>query len=208
MEFCWIAATLPCGDDSGEPRTPVDGEFFLVHVRWILILTVLFILPGCDGDPSAPELRDAPVYRSASEGFRFLVPDGWTQIANASLPSGELDKEVFLTRYRVRSPEMGAMLYVICFNDDESLDLQQYHSGASFRAQGWEVVSPMEEVKINESTGHRGLFKTTIDQNEMSKDVLCFRKNGRVYSFVGLYWSIDEKAQQQLNRAVESIIWD
>lgn len=179
-----------------------------MHVRWFFGPAMLVVLVGCGGGPSAPELRDSPVYRSASEGFRFLVPDGWTQIANASLPPGELDKEVFLTRYRVRSPEMGAMLYVVCFNDDASLDLEQYHSEASFRAPSWEVVSPMEEVIINETAGHRGLFKATLDKNEMSKDVLCFRKNGRVYSFIGLYWSTDEKAQQQLSRAVESVIWD
>jgi hypothetical protein len=38
--------------------------------------------------------------------------------------------------------------------------------------------------------------------------VVCFRKNGRVYSLVGLFWSTDDKGRQQIRRAAESTIWD
>jgi hypothetical protein len=38
--------------------------------------------------------------------------------------------------------------------------------------------------------------------------VVCFRRHGRIYSFVGLFWSSDDKAREQIRRAIESTIWE
>ena len=42
----------------------------------------------------------------------------------------------------------------------------------------------------------------------MTKEVVCFHQQGRLYSFAGLFWSTDDKGRQQIRRAVESTIWD
>jgi len=42
----------------------------------------------------------------------------------------------------------------------------------------------------------------------MTKEVVCFRRNNRVYSFVGLFWSNDDKAREQIRRALRSTIWE
>jgi len=98
---------------------------------------------GCDSTPEAPELVDSPVYQSASEGFRFRVPKGWTQTASSNLPPGDFEGENFLVRYLVQSPAGGATLQVICFIDNESqTDLEAHHAGPSFGVESWEVTSP------------------------------------------------------------------
>ena len=61
-------------------------------------------------------MSDAPVYQNNREGFRFLVPDNWTQDASTMLPRGPLDKEELLTRYRMRTAGPGASLEVLCFD--------------------------------------------------------------------------------------------
>lgn len=163
---------------------------------------------GCTGQPAAPILSDAPVYRNTTEGFRFLVPEGWTQTASSTLPPGKIPAEVFLVRYRVMSPEAGATLQVLCMSDDQSLDMEQHHGEGSFRAGKWDVVQPLQKIEINKRQADRITYKALAENREMSKHVTCFRVNGRVYSFVGLYFSIDDHARQQIERAADSVIWE
>jgi hypothetical protein len=171
-------------------------------------LLLPLLLAGCDSRPAAPILADSPVYRNEAEGFRFLVPQGWTQTASSALPTGDIQGEVFLVRYRVDSEEAGATLQVICMRDGPYLDLQQYHSGSSFRVNLWEVAEPRTEITIGGLAGDRMVYKALADRREMYKHVTSFRHNGRVYSFVGLYFADDENARLQIERAVESVIWE
>jgi hypothetical protein len=166
------------------------------------------MLAGCSGQPAAPLLSDAPVYRNATEGFRFLVPEGWTQTASSVLPLGKLQGEVFLARYNVRSAELGATLYIMCRDDDKSLDLVKYHAEGSFRVGHWDIAQPHRILQIHKVPADRMIYKAIDDMREVMKHVSCFRRNGRVYSFVGLYGANDEQAPQQIERAVDSVIWD
>jgi hypothetical protein len=166
------------------------------------------MLAGCSRQPVAPLLSDAPVYRNATEGFRFLVPEGWTQTASSVLPPGKLQGEVFLARYNVRSAELGATLYIICMDDDKSLDTVKHHGEASFRVGHWDIAQPHRTLQINKVSADRMIYKAIDDKREVIKHVTSFRRNGRVYSFVGLYGANDEQAPQQIERAVDSVIWD
>lgn len=160
---------------------------------------------GCRSErPEAPRLSDAPVYRNAREGFRFLVPEGWTQTASAVLPSGDLDGENFLVRYNVPSRQAGATLQVLCFQERGATDLRAHHAGPSFGVRAWEPIGEVETVEWGGLTGERHRYRS----GPMSKDVVCFRRGGRVYSFVGLYHSDDAIAAQQIMRAVKSIVWE
>lgn len=184
------------------------GKRFVVFCAVALALYALVLLFGFGSSPEAPELRDAPVYENEQEGFRFMVPDGWTQTASSILPPGDLDGEAFLVRYRVKSPEAGSTLQIECFQEEEPTDLLKYHSGPSYRVERWEPKSESETVTLGGREAHRILFEATMDGRKLSKEVVCFRKEDRVYSFVGLFASTDEKARQQIQRAVNSVIWD
>jgi len=171
-------------------------------------LCATVLLPGCGADPEAPELRDSPVYENPQEGFRFMVPDGWTQTASSILPEGDLKGEAFLVRYRVKSPVAGSTLQIECLQEDGRMSLQEHHSAASYRVDRWEPATEPEAVTIGGRQAQRMLFEAMMDNRRLSKEVTCFRKGNRVYSFVGLFAAEDEKAQQQIRRAVNSLIWE
>ena len=137
-----------------------------------------------------------------------MVPDGWTQTASSILPTGDLDGEVFLARYRVKSPEAGSTLQIECFQENEPADLREYHSGPSYRVNRWEPSGEPETVTLGGREAQRLMFEATMDGRKLSKEVVCFRKGNRVYSFVGLFSFTDEKARQQIQRAVASVSWD
>jgi hypothetical protein len=171
----------------------------------LLLSVVLF---GCRERPRAPALRDAPVYHSPQEGFRFLVPDGWTQNAIAVLPSGRLEGENFLVRYRMKTPEQGATLQIVCSQDSASLDLDRHHAGPSYRVPQWKLVEPAEEIHVNGVAARRMVYAGPSGGRPMTKEVVCFRRNDRVYAFVGVFLARDEKAREQIRRAVGSVLWE
>ena len=173
----------------------------------LLLLSAVWV-SGCESRPSAPALRDTPVYQNKQEGFRFLVPEGWTQSASAILPPGQLEGETFLVRYRMKTPEQGASLQVLCFEDSGDCDLREHHSGPAFRVQHWEPTDVGETIDVNGTKAERHIYSAVIDGKRMTKEVACFRRGSRVYSFVGLFYSTDDKAREQIRRAVGSVIWD
>jgi hypothetical protein len=164
-------------------------------------------LGGCGPGPKAPALRDSAVYQNNREGFRFLVPDGWLQSANAQLPEEDLEGEVLLVQYKMRTPGMGASVEVLCFDEDQPSDLHQYHAGPSHGTTRWKSAQPAEDLEINGTSSQRFVYTAKISGKEMTKEVAAFRRGKRVYSFIGLFWSSDDNAREQLRRAVNSIIW-
>jgi hypothetical protein len=175
---------------------------------WLFAALFFVAAAGCGRGPSAPELSNSPVYRNAAEGFRFLVPDDWIQTASSNLPPGDLEGEIFLVRYSLSTPEAGATLMVVCMSESESIDLQGRHAEATFNVATWDVVDRQRTVTMNGSPAERIVYRGVMGGREMTKHVTCFRRNGRVYSFIGLYWSSDEMARQQIERALESVIWE
>lgn len=173
-----------------------------------LLALLLALASGCGDRPAAPELSDSPVYRNSAEGFRFLVPEGWTQTASSTLPPGKLEGEVFLVRYRLQSPEIGATVQVLCMADGAYRNLEQHHAGSSFRVALWDVTQALQKTTINGVPAELIIYKGLVNQREMTKHVTCFRHNGRIYSFVGLCWSTDDQARQQIERASQSVIWE
>jgi hypothetical protein len=185
---------------------------FPTHVNSRTVCTLAFllfsVLGGCRERPRAPALRDGPVYHCPQEGFRFLVPDGWTQNASAVLPTGRLEGENFLVRYRMKTPEQGATLQIVCWQDSASLDLEQHHASPSYGVQQWKLAEPSETIQVNSVPARRIVYTDTADKRPMTKEVVCFRQNDRVYAFVGLFSSRDEKAREQIRRAVASVLWE
>ncbi len=171
-------------------------------------MLLLVSLCGCQRRPSAPDLRDSKVYHSREEGFRFLVPDGWIQTASAVLPPGDLQGVSFLVKYRINTPEPGALLQVECLADKPDLDLLKHHAGPSYRVEKWTPSGSSQDLQIHEVRAQRLIYSASVGGRQMTKEVVCFRRSGRLYSFAGLFWSTDDKGRQQIRRAVESTIWD
>ena len=173
---------------------------------WLLVSAVL-IAAGCSRSPSAPALGDTPVYQNNREGFRFLVPENWTQVASGVLPRGELEGEVLLVKYRMRTAGKGALLEVLCFDAEKYPDLQKYHAEPSHGSKNWKLDEPPETMDINGTNAERLIFSTEVNKQAMVKEIVAYRREQRVYSFIGLFWASDIKAREQLRRAVDSIIW-
>jgi hypothetical protein len=184
------------------------AKFPRFPLRFVVAACLLAALGSCQRRPSAPDLRDSKVYQSRPEGFRFLVPDGWVQTASAALPPGELEGQSFLVKYRINSPEPGARLQIECMADQANLDLGQHHASPSYGVKRWQPSAPPEDLQIHGADAQRLVYSADVEQRKMTKEVVCFRRRGRVYSFVGLCWSSDDKGRQQIRRAVESTIWD
>ncbi len=174
---------------------------------WGVLIGTLVWSCGCDSGPRAPLLRDSPVYHSESEGFRFRVPEGWNQSANSVLPAGDLPGDIFLTRYQVKTTEGGASMQIICSNDKAVEQLEKHWSAPAFGVVEWKVVESLQKVKAGPIAGERIVYSGQQGGKTLMKHVTCLHKNKRLYSFVGLYWEHDAAARQQIERALDSLIW-
>jgi predicted Zn-dependent protease len=167
--------------------------------------TIVALSSGCDSRPRAPALRDSAVYQNRSAGLRFLVPQGWTQVASSVLPSGELTSEFMLVKYQMRTTAQGATLELLCFDDSASSDLVAYHAQASHGIAEWKRVGEPVEVTQTGVAGQRAEYHGNVAKSMMHKDVTVFRRGRRVFSFVGLYWQDDQAAREEIRRAVDSL---
>ena len=171
-----------------------------------LIASLVVLVVGCDSRPSAPALRDSAVYTNEDAGLKFLVPTGWTCSASAVLPS-QIEREIVLAQWRMRTPVQGASVEILCFDKEQPFDLHRYHSGPSHGSKQWRSQKDPLEIKINGNSATRMTYVAEISGTEMRKHVVCFRRGLRVFSFIGLFYESDEKAEQQLQRALDSIQW-
>jgi len=124
------------------------------------------------------------------------------------LPPGKLDGEIFLVRYNLTTSEMGATFQVVCLDDKDSLNLEAHHTESSFRVVKWDISEGRQPITINGVPAERMVYTAQADNRATTKIVTCFRKNGRVYSLIGVFWSNDENAKQQIERAIGDIIWE
>jgi hypothetical protein len=86
--------------------------------------------------------------------------------------------------------------------------MHEHHAGPAFRVQHWEPSEPGETVDVNGTPAERHIYSAVIDGKRITKEVACFRRNSRIYSFVALFAATDDKAREQVRRAVGSVIWD
>jgi hypothetical protein len=85
--------------------------------------------------------------------------------------------------------------------------LEKYHAEPSHGCKDWKLAEPPESLEVHGATGERLVYNAALGGQQMVKEIVAFRREGRVYSFIGLFWKSDDKAHQQLRRAVGSIIW-
>jgi hypothetical protein len=161
---------------------------------------------GCAYRPHAPVLRNEPVFQSSREGLRFNVPDGWIQHTRADIPPGKVDKERLLVAYRQsEDAPIGADLEVSLIDLPPDADLAAYLAAASHGAARWQSAGKPEELSMNGEAALRYVF--TASRDRMFKEAVVFRRQERVYFFVGLFAASDKQARQQIRRAIESVTW-
>ena len=197
----------PTFEELAETLATKSARVWRPLIAWGVLAGAIVGTCGCDSSPHAPLLRDSPVYHSESEGFRFRVPEGWSQSTNTVLPAGDLPGDVFLTRYQVKTTEGGASLQIICRNDVSAGQLEEHWSGPAFGVATWKVEEALQNVKAGPVAGERIVYSGLLGGKTIMKHVTCLHKNKRLYSFVGLYWQNDLFAREQLERALDSLIW-
>jgi hypothetical protein len=174
----------------------------------IAVLCACLALVGCDDRPKAPELRNTPVYHNKQAGFRFLVPDGWNQTTNAALPAGPIPGEVWVVRYMLQTPERGATLQLLAYEESLHPNAEAFHSEASFGVERWKPAGPSESIDADGVRGSRLIYGGSLQAREFTKEVAAFVRDGRVYCFVAMFQSRDDQAREQVRRAIGSLKWD
>jgi hypothetical protein len=164
------------------------------------------LLDGCKPKPKAPALLDEPVFQS-DEGFRFLVPEGWSMAARGNLPPGKLDKERLLVQYRRTIGDTQATLEVSAADLPDNADLADYLSGPSFSASHWEPSGSPEKVEAGGRPGKRYRFTATVNRVKLAKEITAFRRDERVYFFTLLFAPADATAPEQIRRAIGRLVW-
>lgn len=169
-------------------------------------LLALLLSWGCQPKPKAPALIDEPVYQS-SEGFRFLVPEEWTMIGRASPPTGRVEKECLLVQYRRSSGDSDAMVEISLMDLPEDADLLEYLSRPSFSVRRWKSLGQPESIEAGGASGTCYRFSGRAGKSDLAKEVIVFRRGGRVYFFTVLYSPKDATAVEQVRRSINGLTW-
>lgn len=165
---------------------------------------LLLILAGCSAEPQAPALRDGPVYLNDSAGFRFLVPQGWKQVANSQLPES-LEAEFLLVRYRLSTSPRGAVFETLCLPTADDAAITAHHAGPSHGAREWRPLPNGPGKPAPPANTRR--FTATIGGEQLVKEVTSVARANRVISFLGIYSDSDSAAREEIRRAVASLQW-
>jgi hypothetical protein len=158
--------------------------------------------------PRAPALIDEPVYHNAREGFRFLVPEGWTVHSRGEAPPGRADKERLLVNYQRYGADKPAQFEVTLIDFPSTSDLAAHLAEPSYGAEKWRPKGAAETLPLKGIDATRYLFTARVGKEETTKEVVAVRRGERVYFFTALYATGDTSARDQMRRVVESTIWE
>jgi len=172
---------------------------------WLTLALVL--LAGCNHRPRAPALQDEPVYLNAQEGFRFLVPTGWKQSARSILPPGPVQKERMLVEYKPPPAETAASLQVTCIDLPSGTSPESYLSTRRHGTEPWRQKGAVEPLDVNGESAVRLILTSRTGKEQLTREVVVFRRGDRAYFFTGLFPASDGKTREQVRQAVESVQW-
>lgn len=168
-----------------------------------LVLAVMLV--GCGWRPSAPPLRDDPLYQDRREGFRFFVPEGWKQRARGEVPTGKISGERMLAEYKCSACANPAALMVSVADVPVDSSLSDHLLKNTFTGEDWRLANPVEEFTINGVPAARITY--VMAKGEMIREVVAFRRGERVYFFKGFYARADAQSRKAIRTAVDTIVW-
>ncbi len=186
---------MPVSNPRGRPLGPA------------LALLPLVALAGCGSRPSAPPLEQGSVYRNSREGFRFLAPEGWQQVARGEVPPGKVEGERMLVEYRCLTCAARAALLVTVADVPAKTPLGAYVTKHNFTGEAWRSAGPTEDFTINGVPAVRLTYTMGGGKDQTVREIVAFRKGERVYFFKGIYGRSDTKSRKDIRAAVDSIVW-
>jgi hypothetical protein len=175
--------------------------------RQAALFVACALAAGCARKPQAPALLNETVYQNSQAGFRFLVPEGWTQSARSDSAPPKADKEYLLVRYELLTAEKPATLEVTLADVPETTGLAAFLSGPSHGRASWRQTGPAEELGIGDEPAIRLTFTGSVAGESVTREVTAFRRGERVTFFTGMYPAGDTKARDEIRRAVGSVLW-
>jgi hypothetical protein len=176
------------------------------NIRFGLFTAALLLGPGCEHRPRAPVLRNEPVYQNKREGFRLLVPEGWSQHAKAEFPPGRVEKERLLVGYTYVT-SLGMTSFEASMADlPPSADLAAYLAQASYGTNHWRQDTPPVDIEVDGVPCIRFSFVSDPDKRT-AKEAATFRRGERTYFFTGVFPASDSEAREAVRRAVASLLW-
>ena len=177
-----------------------------VWIRLILSLLLVGTEVGCSRRPAAPVLDNDPVFVNRGEGFRLLIPEGWSQAIKTNLPPGVLEKERTLVLYRAfdKNP---ASFEVTCIDLGEDADIDVYVTSRKRSGAGWTRSAEKEKVTVDGREGNRYYFQATVRGQPTSAEVVVFQKAKRFYFFSGYFPKGDLIRQKQIRQFLADLSW-
>ncbi len=165
----------------------------------------LGVSSGCDSGPHAPLLRDEAVYHNRSEGFRFMVPEGWKVQAKSNIPPDKFGIERMLVEY-TRASYVRATLQLSAVDLDPSANVAEYLEKHNIHKREYRTIEIEKGVTIGGATTDRYTFPNS--GQGFAKEVLPIRKGNRVFLFTGLFLKEDRQGRDSFRQAVASLVWD
>lgn len=186
--------------------TDTYADFTQRRRAYSLLLLVL-IAAGCDSRPKAPALQDGPVFKEPREGFRFLVPEGWKQLARGQVPPGKIPGERMLAEYKCLTCSRPGALMVSVADVPLSTSLSDYLTKNTRTGEDWKLSGPAEEFTINGVPAARITYLLRAGKQEAIREIVAFRRGERAYFFKGYYAGSDAASRQAIRTAVDTIVW-
>jgi hypothetical protein len=177
-------------------------------IGWRTLLVVLVMTGlGCNDRPRAPALEDSAVYQNEREGFRFLVPEGWTQQAKSMVPPGKLDHELILVVYRRYTVNPPATLQVSIQDPPEEANLAQLLIEARSEDTNWKLVRPPAEARVGNRTGKHLVFQGKSPLGRMDREVIAVRRGARVLFFTATFGPGDHASRDLMQQTFANVVW-
>jgi hypothetical protein len=176
----------------------------------IALAGLVAVAVGCETKPSAPPLSPEAVYRNDAAGLRFLTPDGWTPAAKTNPPPGPLGKPTRLVGYVTGAAKGQAQAELYAFDLPADTDLIAYLLGKETRIgpMGWKVKAGPTAATINGAAATTYELREPDKKSETRRDLVAFRRGGRVYLFVYTAPDGDTPTLGAFQRMVASAQWD
>jgi hypothetical protein len=172
----------------------------------LLLSAALAASLGCGARPRAPALGDSSVYQNEREGFRFLVPEGWSEQARADLPPGPASVQRLLVLYRSFQSKPLASFGVTLIDLPESADLRAHLTGLH-RGVRWQAEGEGQALEVHGVPATRFLLRGKEGRHDLMREVVAFRRGGRTYFFIGTFGKADPVRRAQVREAVDSVLW-
>src|SRR5262249_52791913 len=160
---------------------------------------------GCSPVPRAPALDNGPVYENAKEGVRFVVPDGWVQFARADTPPGRVTQALLLVGYHITNANRLAELELYRADLAEGADLAAFLAANRIGTRDWEPKAAPQRLQVNGAEATRLLFTRRDRKAEFVREVVAFRRGGRLYLFALSAEAGDEVSRDQWRQTLNSV---